>query len=305
MTSQSNMPLVSIIALCYNQARFAVETLESIRNQTYQNIELVIMDDCSSDDSVNVIENWIQETQYPCTFIKHDKNQGICKTLNEALSHCTGQYLQMIACDDIMLPEKTTIQVELLNKQVESVAVVYSDAFLINDDGSPHYGWFIQRFRQFSEVPSGDIYNALLSGNFIPAMTTLIKTEVIRKIGRWDENLSYEDYDFWLRIAQRYEFVFSQYVSVKYRLHPNNTSRSINWADSQFWIYSKHTENPKAKDELYRWFWELYSNNNATKNHKNVYLNNFKNGFTSALIRAGISYKIYKTIISIKNIFFR
>ena len=208
----------------------------------------------------------------------------------------------MIACDDIMLPEKTAVQVKLMNEQPDNVAVVYSDAYLIKDDSSPHYGWFIQRFRQFADIPSGNIYNELLTSPFIPAMSTLIKTEIIIKINGWDEKLVYEDYDFWLRIAEHYEFIFSLFPSVKYRLHANNISKSIKWADSQFWIYNKHVNNPIAKGQLYRWFFELYSNNLASREHKNTYFNAFPNNFSSKLIKLGIPYQLYKSIHDITNL---
>ena len=302
MNSPSNTPLVSTIALCYNQAKFAIETLESIRNQSYQNIELIIMDDCSTDNSIEVIENWIQETKYPCIFIKHDKNQGVCKTLNEAFRYCQGHYLQMIACDDIMLPEKTAVQVKLMNEQPDNVAVVYSDAYLIKDDGSPRYGWFIQRYKRFSDIPCGNIYNELLAGPFIPAMSTLLKADIIKELGGWDETLAYEDYDMWLRIAEHYEFIFSSFPSVKYRLHANNSSKLIKWADAQFWIYNKHVNNPIAKGQLYRWFFELYSNNLASREHKNTYFKAFPNNFSSKLIKLGISYRLYKLMLNITNL---
>lgn len=305
MTTQLDKPLVSTIALCYNQAKFAVETLNSIKNQTYANIELIIMDDCSTDNSVEVIENWIKETQYSCTFIKHDKNQGICKTLNEAFSHCKGQYLQIIACDDIMLPEKTAVQIELMKKQPENVAVVYSDAYLIKDDGSPHYGWFIQRRRQFTDAPDGYIYDDLLKGNFIPAMSTLIRSDVVRELGGWDNNLAYEDQDMWLRISKKYHFSFSQSPSVRYRVHNNNTTKKLSGApgiETEFWIYRKHIDNKIGKEQFKKRFHFLYKNNMARKEHKKEYIDVFKDELSSTLIALNTPYFLYCALKSIRNI---
>ena len=81
--TQTGDPLVSMIVPCYNQARFVLETLESVRAQTYKPTELIIVDDCSSDDSVAIIEQWLQENGIHCTFIRHHKNRGICRSLNE------------------------------------------------------------------------------------------------------------------------------------------------------------------------------------------------------------------------------
>lgn len=306
MNSQLNMPLVSTIALCFNQGKFAVETLESIRNQTYPNIELIIMDDCSSDNSVEVIENWIKETGYPCLFIKHIQNQGICKSLNEAFSHCKGRFFQMIACDDIMLPEKTAVQVELLEKQGDDVAVVYSDAYLIKDDGTPQYGWFIQKRRGFIDVPTGYIYEDILKGNFIPAMSTLLVSNVIDKLGGWDNSLSYEDQDMWLRISKDYKFLFSDTPSVKYRNHQKNVTKKLSGMlgmETEFWIYRKHIDNPIGLKQFRRRFYYLYENNAITSVHKNEYLRVFPGEFSSKLIYIDTPYSIFNFIRNLKNIF--
>src|SRR5580704_8434369 len=106
MTTEFSNPLVSMIVVCYNQSRFVVETLESVKAQTYKPTQLVIIDDCSLDDSVTVIENWLRKNRIDCTFVRHKKNQGICKTVNEALSLARGKYLSPIASDDIWLPDK-------------------------------------------------------------------------------------------------------------------------------------------------------------------------------------------------------
>ena len=75
-------PLVSIICACYNQAQYVVESLDSVKNQTYKNIELVIYDDASSDDSVSVISNWLEQNRdIKAFFTKNEINQGICKSL--------------------------------------------------------------------------------------------------------------------------------------------------------------------------------------------------------------------------------
>ena len=99
-------PLVSIIALCYNQEEFLCETLESIKAQTYKNLELIIIDDCSTDQSVKKIESWIKANNHNCNFITNKENLGLVKSLNIAVKKCKGKYYSLIACDDIYLPKK-------------------------------------------------------------------------------------------------------------------------------------------------------------------------------------------------------
>src|SRR5580700_11042120 len=151
--TQADNPLVSMIVLCYNQARFVVETLESVKAQTYKPTELIILDDCSSDDSVTVIENWLQENGIECTFIRHQKNQGICKSLNEALSFATGKYISEISSDDVWLPDKIARQVEIMESQPDEVGVVYSDAFQIDDHGQILPETLITSCRRLTEMP--------------------------------------------------------------------------------------------------------------------------------------------------------
>jgi glycosyltransferase involved in cell wall biosynthesis len=256
MHTDLSSPLVSIIALCYNHEPYVTETLQSIINQTYTQWELVIMDDGSSDGSVKMINEWIDQAEISCKFIPHEVNKGICKTLNEALEHCNGDFIQIIACDDILFPEKLEKQVELFENSSNKVAVVYSDAHLINDQGEKLNKTNIGESvgEAFSSLRE-NIYEALLKGNnFIPAGTALIRAKVIEKVGRYDEELSYEDLDMWLRISKDYEFLFSEYISVYYRWHGENLSKKIyrnfRHLESRYRIFRKHYGNTSLYNSL-------------------------------------------------------
>ena len=96
MITESANPLVTMIVLSYNQSQFVSETLESVKNQTYEATELIIVDDCSPDDSVTTIDRWLNENGIQCTFIRRQKNEGICKALNDALAVATGKYVSMV-----------------------------------------------------------------------------------------------------------------------------------------------------------------------------------------------------------------
>src|SRR5580704_6317104 len=102
----NNQPLVSVIALNHNQGKFLEETLDSVRNQTYKNIELIICDDCSTDDSTRKINKWIEQNNYKAKLIFNEQNLGVVKSSNRAIKQANGYYACFIACDDIMLPDK-------------------------------------------------------------------------------------------------------------------------------------------------------------------------------------------------------
>jgi len=295
-TTPPENPLVTIIALCYNQAKFAEETLDSILAQTYSNIQLIIMDDASTDNSVDVINTWIESNKVDCTFIPHKENKGICKTLNEALSFAKGKYLQMVACDDIYFPNKTEKLVYFLENNKQYVAT-YTDAILIKEDSYPHYGLFIQRHRNFSDIPDGYIYDILIEGNFIPAMSTLILTSVIKELNGWDENLDYEDYDMWLRIAEKYKFGLYHESLVKYRLHSNNIHKTIQFQRHNLKIYKKHINNPLAREIYQSNFFDLFKNNMITSQMRVEYSEIFSESKLAFLIKYGFSYTFYKMII--------
>lgn len=218
-------PLVSVIALCYNHARFVLECLESIRHQSYKNTELIIVDDCSRDNSVELIRNWIAENEVKCVFIAHGENKGICKSLNEALSHANGKYVMPIATDDVCLPDRLETHVRRMEALPEDVGVLYSDALQIDEDGNLLAGTMRQSLQMPSSPPEGDVFLRLLEGNFIPAPTTLIRRACFDKVGLFDERLCYEDWDMWLRIARHYKFAFSPAVSAKYRIVSTSATR--------------------------------------------------------------------------------
>jgi len=212
-------PLVTMIVLCYNQSRFVVETLESVKAQTYKHTELIIVDDCSTDDSVAVIDRWLQENQIECTFIRHQENQGICKSLNDALAVATGKYISMVASDDVWMPDKIARQVAIMESQLETVGVLYSDAFQMDENGQALPDMFIAAHKKLAQMPQGQILDTLLDGNFIPGMTTLIRRSCYHRVGLYDENLPWEDWDMWMRIARLFSFLYSSSPSAKYRIH--------------------------------------------------------------------------------------
>jgi glycosyltransferase involved in cell wall biosynthesis len=223
---QTVNPLVSTIVLSYNHRRFVQETLDAVKAQTYKNTQLIIVDDCSTDDSVPIIENWLRQNSIHCKFIRHHKNQGICKSLNDALAVATGKYISMVASDDVWLPDKIAQQVGIMEHQPEEVGVLYSDAFQMDVDGHLLPNTLIAANWKMSEMPQGQVLDTLFLGNFIPGLTTLIRRSCYDKVGLYDESLPWEDWDMWMRIARHYLFLYSPTPSAKYRIHEKSFSHS-------------------------------------------------------------------------------
>ena len=247
-----DLPLVTIGAINYNNAKYVIETLESIKSQTYRNIELIIVDDCSTDKSFELIHDWLKTYKGICKVIAHEINLGVCATCNDVLRNASGEYISIIATDDIMLPEKIAKQVELLLKTNDDIGAVFSDAYLINEDSSLKKELFIQRYRKFDKVPSRFIYKDLLEGNFLPAMSVMVKKICYNDVGLFDVDLVFEDYDMWLRISKKYKFLYSDFIGVKYRIRQNSLmSATKNWDTSTIRIFAKHIkESPSLLKRL-------------------------------------------------------
>ena len=127
--------LVTIICLCYNQQEFVLESLDSVINQDYKNIELIIVDDCSTDNSKSIIENWLAD--YPgIPLIANTTNLGITKAFNHALQLANGDYIIDLAADDILVPNCVRLQINAFkNSHYKNLGVVYGNAALITEKG--------------------------------------------------------------------------------------------------------------------------------------------------------------------------
>ena len=226
LVNQAN-PTVSVITLCFNHARFVVECLDSIRTQTHQDFELIIMDDCSTDDSAVIISDWIIRHRFQCKFIRHKINAGICKTLNEAISLSSGDWICMIASDDRWRSNRIESHMKLAQHQFNHVAVIYSDTAQIDESGQPISKTFLESQRPGFILPSGRVFENLIDRNFVHPLASTIRREAIIKVGGYDERLATEDYDMWLRLAQKYEFLYSNEIISDYRIVSTSVTRTL------------------------------------------------------------------------------
>ncbi len=220
-------PLVTIIALNYNQEKYLIETLNSIASQEYDNIELIITDDCSIDKSVNLVREWLklEKRKLSTKLVLNTTNIGICATLNKALNESNGEYISIVACDDIITKNKISKQVSALNATKDSVACVYSDAEVIDENGKIISNSWISHRRP--QRLSGNIFEEILEHNHVLLQSSLIKVDHLKDVGGFDQELSFEDLDINLRLAKNYEYIYTDMISCKYRKHSNGTSESL------------------------------------------------------------------------------
>lgn len=215
----------------YNYARYITDALNSAVSQEYENLEIIIVDDCSNDNSVEVIEKWIARFtgDIKITLIKNSTNVGIAKVCNIILSNASGKYYQLLDADDILLPGKIKKQVDLLEKN-SSCAFVYSNISIINEAGiitEPDYLAVVGYDEK--DMPQGNIFKELFHFNFIPNASVLINRAYAKDIGGYDETLQVQDYYLYLTLSSKYDVLYMQVVTAYYRIHSSslsNTKRS-------------------------------------------------------------------------------
>ncbi len=219
-------PLVTVICLCYNHENFVIETLNSVKNQTYQNIELIIIDDASTDKSVENITKFLNEnsflfqnnTQNKPTFLALSKNVGNCKAFNIALKLATGKYVIDLATDDILLPQRIENQIITFENLPTNYAVIFSNAVYIDEKSKvlyPHH-------KPNEMVYSGDIYAKIVAHSYICTPTMMIRKIVLDEFGGYDETLSYEDFDFWIRSSRKYLYQYNDEILTQKRIVKNS-----------------------------------------------------------------------------------
>lgn len=208
-------PLVTVICLCYNQGRFVKEALDSVLNQTYNNIQLIVVDDASTDESKSVIREIVSLHPH-INFVSLATNVGNCRAFNKALELAKGDFIIDLAADDVLLPNRIERGVETFYRCEDFIGVHFSDAEWIDESGNHLYN-HAQKFPHHT-IPSGNIYKELISRFFICPPTMMFRREVIDKLGGYDENLAYEDFDFWIRSSRDFLYSYTPEVLVKKRI---------------------------------------------------------------------------------------
>lgn len=216
-------PLVTVICLCYNHEAYVIESLNSVLNQTYSNIELIIVDDCSTDNSKIQIKDWL--SNHPkVIFIENQANIENTRSFNKALPHALGEYVIDLAADDVLLPNCITTQINAFkNSSFKNLGVVYGNAELTTENGQFQSYYFPTNTQKkvIQKRPTGNIYENVISDFYsMCSVSAMIKKSVLDHLGGYDEKLAYEDLDFWIRASRVYEFDFIDEPIMQKRIVP-------------------------------------------------------------------------------------
>jgi alpha-1,3-rhamnosyltransferase len=199
------MKVVSVIVLAYRSADTIVETMESVKRQTYDDIELIITDDCSPDNTVQVVREWMETNKGTLKDIKlvtTNRNTGIPGNINRALKQTTGDYVKLIAADDFLVDEAIAEYVKFCEENSKTIPVAKVHLFVEGQSDIENVRKYCDNCYQFAQKPYNEQYRMLLKQNVIVAPSgSFYPTELIRMIGGYDEGYKwFEDYPMNLKV---------------------------------------------------------------------------------------------------------
>lgn len=202
------MKLVSVVVLSYRSAETIVETLESIKRQKYANIELIVTDDCSPDNTVEVASQWINQNKDSLTSIKlvtSEQNTGIPGNINRALKCAEGDYLKLIAADDYMTEDAISEYVNFCENNPMSIPIAKVHLFANEEADFSDVQEYCDRCYEFARKGYKEQYKMLLMQNRIVAPSgSFYPMQVIRECGGYDESYRwFEDYPMNLRVMHK------------------------------------------------------------------------------------------------------
>lgn len=231
--------LVTVIISSYNHAPYIEESILSVLNQTYPHIELLVVDDGSTDDSVVRITALQEKFGFD---FRVQKNQGLTKTLNDSLSRAKGQFIAPFGSDDIMHPNRLKVQIDYMRDHPE-VGICGGNIELMAADGS-----LLPEAEQCREIPFRrlDFKDILLEKkSCIPAPTMLIRAEALNQVGGFNPEIRLEDLYIQLKIAHAGYFVDGlNCVMARYRKHDSNSYKNIRFMlQAILAIYEEYRDN--------------------------------------------------------------
>jgi glycosyltransferase involved in cell wall biosynthesis len=249
------MVMVSVLMGSYNHEKYLAEAIESVLNQTFSDLELIIIDDGSTDRSKSIIANY-QAQDSRVKAVLHDKNMGIPRSINDGLKKATGKYLAFIGSDDVYMPDKLEKQVPIIEQNQDKI--VWSEAEIIDGKGQ-FTGETTTKLLNAPEKKNGNLFQELLMEDFILGQSILVKTKFAQEIG-FNENLKYvNDHLFFLNLSKNHDFIFVPEPLTKYRLHGGNISLKNN----ELWL--------KERIILRKYLLEKYGDEISNCSLSNIY----------------------------------
>lgn len=208
---------VSVVIPTFNRAAFIADALQSVLTQTFQDFEIIVVDDGSTDDTAQIVQS-IGDARVRYV---SQKNRGVSAALNTGWRAARGEYIARLDSDDVWLPTLLQELVAVLDADA-ALGVAYARAQGMKAQGVP-----LPQLLGARERFAGDTLTSLVYGDFICPMAVMIRRAALEQVGGYDESLfANEDWDVWMRIAQSYGIAYVPRVLARYRFHAQNLTRS-------------------------------------------------------------------------------
>lgn len=201
------MPTISVIIPAYNAEQTILETIKSVRQQTFSDFEIIIINDGSTDQTLKLLQN-VEDNRLK---IFSYENGGLSVARNRGITHATGEYIAFLDADDLWTPDKLELQLKALQQHSEA-GVAYSWTYFMNEQGTSSYLGVSMFFE-------GDVQANLLVNNFIASGSNpLIRRQAIESVGDFDPDCAgCADWDYWLRLSAKWHFVVVSKHQIFYR----------------------------------------------------------------------------------------
>lgn len=224
--------LISILMTCYNHEQFIEDAIKSILGQTYNNLELVICDDCSSDDTVKIIEyyNDILMEHFPSyTFIKHNQNEGVTRSLNQMIYSSKGKYIKWASGDDILDARCIEKVVDYITSNANPDVIVANGYQIGANSRMDDLDIIKSIYYEPPDFSSNTLVNKLYQKNFIFDGGVTVRRSLFETFGYYDENIMVDDWYIYLLFATNgVRFDYLNEAVVYYRLNENSMTSLCN-----------------------------------------------------------------------------
>lgn len=222
-----NLPLVSVAIPAYNHAVYIEACLASVCAQTYPELELVLIDDGSKDDTFEVARCYLEprRERFRRIVLERQENQGVSATSNACIAACRGEWVHLLGSDDVLYPNKIErIQQAIAEWNCPDLALVHADVDIIDLEGRLHSRQS-RKSRPAAGIDCKAWYWLFMGRHYIFNPTLALRRDAFLAVGGFDASLVLEDMDFWLRLAVGHTFGRVPEVLAGYRKHPANASR--------------------------------------------------------------------------------
>lgn len=228
---KKNQPLISIVVITYNSSQYVLETLESAKAQTYQNIELILSDDCSKDDTLQIVDAWLKNNynRFKRTVIvRSEINTGTPTNCNRGLKASEGEWIKFIAGDDILMPHCVESMFDFSISKGAFISTSAVDEFC--DENLPvrlSKSIYLEQMRFFNQKEDKQFQSYLRHSVFLNSPALFIKRKLFDKVGFFDESLKIlEDTPFILETLRAgYKIYYNEISTVRYRTNQKTVKR--------------------------------------------------------------------------------